>query len=136
MAFSPSQVDYKTIDECFRQNEDLGVYPGLGTFHMYHRIDGKLVAVNVIDILKEVFVSGYCIYDPEMNFLSLGVVTAIRELEYIRLIQEKYNSNMKYYQLGELVVTCPKVNYKLNYKPGFMICPRTKKLVPIDKCLD
>lgn len=53
---------------------------------MYHRIDGKLVAVNDIDILETVFVSAYCIYDPDMNFLSLGVVTAIRELEYMRLL--------------------------------------------------
>ena len=114
----------------------MGVYPGYGTFHMYHRIDGKLVAVNVIDILKRTFVSGYCIYDPDMNFLSLGVVTAIRELEYMKLIKAKYNPHLKYYQLGELVVTCPKVNYKLKYKPGFMICPRTKSIVPIEKCID
>lgn len=52
IGFSPSLPDSKYIDETFRdKNEDLGVYPGKGTFHMYHRIDGKLVAVNVIDIL-------------------------------------------------------------------------------------
>lgn len=73
------------------------MYPGYGTYHMYHRIDGKLVAVNVIDILNEVFVSAYCLYDPEMSFLSLGVVTAIRELEYFRMIKEKYNPNLKWY---------------------------------------
>ena len=75
----------------------MGVYPGYGTFHMYHRIDGVLVAVNVIDILSEVFVSAYCLYDPAYNFLSLGVVTAVKELEYLRLIKEKHNPQMKYY---------------------------------------
>jgi hypothetical protein len=39
---------------------------------------------------------------------------------------------MKWYQLGELVLNCPKVNYKLNYKPGQLICPRTKKMVYFD----
>ncbi|CDW91315.1 arginyl-trna--protein transferase 1 [Stylonychia lemnae] len=136
MAMSPSEPDYKYIDSKFRVDKDMGIYPGYGTFHMYHRIDGKLVAVNVIDILRETYVSGYCIYDPEMHFLTLGVVTAIRELEYMRLIKAIYNPQLKYYQLGELAVTCPKVNYKLKYKPGFMICPRTKAYVPIEKCLD
>jgi arginine-tRNA-protein transferase len=79
------------VDEYFREFNDEGIYPGNGTFHMYHRIDGKLVAMNVIDILKNVFVSAYCIYDPEYNFLSIGVVTAIRELEYMRLIKKYFN---------------------------------------------
>jgi len=26
-------------------------------------------------------------------------------------------------------LNCPKVNYKLNYKPGKLICPRTKAIV-------
>ena len=104
---------------------------------MYHRIDGKLAAVSVIDILPTLLVSDYCIYDPDLNFLSLGVITALRELEYIRLLKRDYLPNLKYYQLGEMVVNCPKVNYKMNYKPGLIICPRTKRLIPLDEqCLD
>jgi len=34
------------------------------------------------------------------------------------------------------VLDCPKVNYKLNYKPGLLICPRTKKMVPFDDVKD
>lgn len=41
-----------------------------------------------------------------------------------------------WYQLGELVLDCPKVNYKLNYKPGTVIDPRTKKLVLFDDAKD
>jgi arginyl-tRNA--protein-N-Asp/Glu arginylyltransferase len=47
----------------------------------------------------------------------------------MKLIADKFNSYMRIYQLGELVLNCPKVNYKLNYKPGKLICPRTKKMV-------
>jgi hypothetical protein len=39
------------------------------------------------------------------------------------------------YQLGELVWNCPKVNYKLNYKPGYLICPRTKQKVLLDEAI-
>jgi arginine-tRNA-protein transferase len=64
---------------------------------MYHRIDGRLVAVGVIDILKHIFNSAYFLHDPEYSFLYLGVIGAIREFEYMRLIKEKYNPQLKYY---------------------------------------
>jgi len=134
MAQSPSLIDCQKVDETFREFKDEGVFPGFGTWHMYHRIDGKLVAVSVIDILKETFVSCYCLYDPEFSFLSLGVLAAVREFEYMRFLKKNYLPTLKYYQLGEMVITCPKVNYKLNYKPGLVICPRTKKLISYDEC--
>ena len=65
--------------------------------------------------------------DPRRKaLLSLGVIGAIHEIEFMKMIRNKYNPNLRYYQLGELVLNCPKVNYKLNYKPGLLICPRTK----------
>ena len=64
---------------------------------MYHRIDGKLVAVGVVDILKTFFNSAYFIYDPEYSFLNLGVVGAIRELEYMRMAKRKFNHYMQFY---------------------------------------
>ena len=125
---APSLWNSKAIDDTFHTFKDEGVYPeAYGTYHFYHRIDGKLVAVGVIDITKTFFNSAYFIYDPEYMFLSLGVVGAIRELEYCRLIRKKFNPNLWYYQLGEMVINAPKVNYKLNYGPGTVICPRTKR---------
>ena len=80
---------------------------------MYHRIDGKLIACGVVDITKQVMNSAYFVYDPDYSFLNLGIVGAIIEIEYMRMIKMKYNPHMKFYHLGELVITCPKVNYKL-----------------------
>ena len=37
---------------------------------------------------------------------------------------------MIWYHLGELSIHAPKVNYKLNYQPGYIICPRTKERLP------
>ena len=31
------------------------------------------------------------------------------------------------------MLNCPKVNYKLSYQPGFLICPRTKRMVPFNE---
>ena len=82
---------------------------------LYHRLDGKLFAVSVLDICSTVMNAAYFIYDPDYRFLNPGVVGAIIEMEYMRLIREKFNPNLKYYHLGELSIKCPKVNYKLNY---------------------
>lgn len=115
-AQSPMIFTSGKIDETFRVFKDEGVYPECyGTYHMYHRIDGKLAAVGVIDTTRTIFNSAYFIYDPEFSFLKMGIVGAIRELEYMRLIREKFNPDLVYYQLGEMVPSCPKVNYKCSY---------------------
>mmetsp|Transcript_33500 Transcript_33500/g.32568 ORF Transcript_33500/g.32568 Transcript_33500/m.32568 type:complete len:204 (+) Transcript_33500:58-669(+) len=100
---------------------------------MYHRIDGQLVAIGLFDILSTIYNSDYFIYDPAFNFLHLGVVGAIIEMEYMRLIKEQHLPTLKYYFLSEMVASCPKVNYKINYKPGLVTCPYTKQLVEYDK---
>jgi len=71
---------------------------------MYHRIDGKLAAIGVIDICpNSVFNSAYFMWDPDYKFLNMGTVGAIVELEYMRLLRMKYKkSNLKWYHLGEL----------------------------------
>lgn len=48
-----------------REFKDEGVYPGLGTYHYYHRIDGKLVAVGNNDITNSILNAQYFIYDPD-----------------------------------------------------------------------
>lgn len=127
IATSPMYFKTTNVDKFMHTFEDEGVYPNcLGTYHMYHRIDGKLVAIGVIDICKRFFNSAYFIYDPEYKFLNLGVVGAIREMEYMNMIIKNFNPDLTFYQLGEMVPCCPKVNYKLNYQPGMVICPRTK----------
>ena len=125
-----SPMFFKTtdIDERWHAWKDEGVYPKhKGTYHMYHRIDGKLVAFGVIDICTRFFNSAYFVYDPDYKFLNLGVVGAIREMEYMRMVKKHFNPMLHFYQLGEMVPSCPKVNYKQNYQPGMVICPRTKR---------
>lgn len=62
--------------------------PRPGSYHMYHRIDGELVAVGVIELTSSYFNSGYFIYKSKYSYLNLGVVGAIIELEYCRKLQE------------------------------------------------
>jgi len=82
---------------------------------MYHRIDGELVAIGVIDLTSSYFKSCYFIYKKKYSYLNLGVVGAIIELEYCKKLKDSWQKSLSYYHLGELVIDCSKVNYKLNY---------------------
>ena len=78
------------------------LYPDYyGTYNLIHRLDGKIVAVTVIDILTNYLSSLYCYYDPDFSFLDLGVVTAIREIEYMKSFQELIDKNFTYYTMGK-----------------------------------
>ena len=118
--------DFTEVDEG-RDFVEEPIYPGRGAFHCYHRIDGKLVAVGVLDITEKMVNSKYFLYDTSYAQLYLGVVGAIHEIEYTKMLQKQYAPKIELYQLGDLVLGCPKVNYKLNYKPGLVSCLRTKK---------
>jgi arginyl-tRNA--protein-N-Asp/Glu arginylyltransferase len=82
---------------------------------MYHRIDGELVAIGVIDLTSSYFKSCYFIYKKKYSYLNIGVVGAIIELEYCKKLKDSWQQSLSYYHLGELVIDCSKVNYKLNY---------------------
>lgn len=112
--------------------KDEGVYPQYyGSYHIHHRIDGKLVAINVWDITECTLSSIYTFYDPEYSFLSLGHVTAVREMEYMRKIQKEYNSSMRYYYMGYYVHNCQKSMYKEHMHPQNLLCPITYTYVPL-----
>ncbi len=79
---------------------------GYGSFHQYYRLDGKLIAVGVLDVLHSCalkrsrappffraqpepdldlcvvscrcLTSVYFFYDPDYAFLSLGVYSALK----------------------------------------------------------
>lgn len=51
---------------------------GYGSYHQHYRINGKLVAVGVIDILINCVSSVYFFYDPDFAFLNMGIYSAIR----------------------------------------------------------
>lgn len=75
--------------------------------------------------------SVYTFYDPEYSFLSLGQVTAVREIEYMLKIRKKYNEKMRYYFMGYYVHNCQKSVYKEHMHPQELLCPKTYTFVPL-----
>ena len=97
-----------------------------GTFHQQYRLNGKLVAVGVVDISQSGISSVYCFYDPEMSHLSLGKYVALREIDFARAHQ------LEYYYLGFYIPTCPKMSYKGEYKPSELLCPTSLNWYPLE----
>ena len=94
------------------------IYPKkYGTYNFIHRIDGKIVAVGIWDILPTCLSSVYLYYDTDYQFLDLGVFTAIREIEYAKSFHDLIDNNFKYYMMGFYCETVQKLRYKGFYQP-------------------
>lgn len=104
----------------------------MGCFHMVHRIDGRLVAYGVVDNLPGGLSSVYFIYEPEFKFLSLGVVGALKEIEFV---QQQLSERYRYYYLGYYIDNCQKMRYKAEYAPAELLCPVTYRWVPYEACV-
>lgn len=63
---------------CHLQEEGGSLPHGYGSFHQLYILDGKVIAVGVIDILPKCVSSVYLYYDPDYSFLSLGTYSALR----------------------------------------------------------
>ncbi|XP_060027139.1 arginyl-tRNA--protein transferase 1 isoform X11 [Erinaceus europaeus] len=107
---------------------------GYGSFHQQYWLDGKIIAVGVIDILPYCVSSVYLYYDPDYSFLSLGVYSALREIAFTRQLHQK-SAPLSYYYMGFYIHSCPKMRYKGGYRPSDLLCPETYVWVPIEQCL-
>uniref|UniRef100_H3C2F8 Arginyl-tRNA--protein transferase 1 n=1 Tax=Tetraodon nigroviridis TaxID=99883 RepID=H3C2F8_TETNG len=106
---------------------------GYGSFHQQYWLDGKIVAVGVIDILPTCVSSVYLYYHPDYASLSLGSYSALREIAFTRQLQ-KQSPKLSYYYLGFYIHSCPKMRYKGQYRPSDLLCPETFAWVPIEQC--
>uniref|UniRef100_A0A452J6L8 Arginyl-tRNA--protein transferase 1 n=1 Tax=Gopherus agassizii TaxID=38772 RepID=A0A452J6L8_9SAUR len=93
------------------ENPPSGPDCGYGSFHQQYWLEGKIIAVGVIDVLPYCVSSVYLYYDPDYTFLSLGVYSALREIAFTRQLHEKA-SELCYYYMGFYIHSCPKMRYK------------------------
>lgn len=95
-----------------------------GTFHQLYYLDRKLVGVGIIDVVPKGIVSIYMWYDisKEISKLSLGVYSALKEIEYVQEMSRS-NPSMQYYYLQGWNRGNPKLSYKAMYMPEDFYCP-------------
>ncbi|XP_058652693.1 arginyl-tRNA--protein transferase 1 isoform X1 [Onychostoma macrolepis] len=107
---------------------------GYGSFHQQYWLDGRIVAVGVLDILPSCVSSVYLYYHPDFSSLSLGTYSALREIAFTKQLQQQ-SPKLAYYYLGFYVHSCPKMRYKGQYQPSDLLCPETYTWMPIERCI-
>ena len=105
---------------------------GYGSHYMQFRIDGRLVAVSAVDVLPRCLSSKYAFWDPDLAHLSLGKVTACKEIEWVRRASVE-SPQLSYYYMGYYIDTCPKMAYKADYKPSELLCVKNLQWYPAEQ---
>ncbi|CAL4098601.1 unnamed protein product, partial [Meganyctiphanes norvegica] len=112
-----------------------GPTEGFGSFHQQYWLDDKLIAVGVLDVLPQCISSVYLFYDPDFAFLSLGTYASLRETALVREIHRQGALDFKWYYMGFYIHSCPKMRYKGQYTPSYLLCPDTYTWQPIEPCI-
>ncbi|MCP4132229.1 MAG: arginyltransferase [bacterium] len=75
-------------------------------------LDGELIAVGFLDRSSEALSSVYFVYNTAYEYLSLGTLSVLKEIEYAASLQ------LKYYYLGYYVAENGSMAYKNRYHPN------------------
>lgn len=106
-----------------------------GSYHVRYRLNGRLFAVGVVDVLPSCLSSVYLFYDPAFASLSPGVLSALQEIAWVSA-ESARKPGMKYYYMGYYIHSCAKMRYKAAFVPSEMRCPDTRVWVPTkDACV-
>jgi arginine-tRNA-protein transferase len=110
---------------------DLSSSAGLryGSYHQLYRLQGRLVAVGVLDLVSSGLSSVYCFYDVEHRDLVLGKYTALKEIEFCQ------QNRLSYYYMGFYIHSCEKMRYKGEFHPSELLCCKTNQFVPLSECV-
>ena len=81
------------------------------TQFLEYRLDGRLVAVAVTDVVSDGVSAVYSFFDPEMVRHSLGTYCILKQIEYAKELE------LDFVYLGYWIKDHPKMHYKVNFKP-------------------
>ncbi|KAK7417774.1 Arginyl-tRNA--protein transferase 1 [Neonectria magnoliae] len=99
----------------------------LGSYHHCYRLDGKLVAVGVLDLLPNCVSSVYFFYHESIHMHAPGKLGALYEIALA--MEEGYG----WWYPGFYIHSCPKMRYKIDYSPQFVLDPVTLEWDPLDR---
>ncbi|KAI1366115.1 arginine-tRNA-protein transferase [Xylaria arbuscula] len=97
----------------------------LGSYHMCYRLDGRLVAIGVLDLLPHAVSAVYFLYDESIHDWSPGKLGALREISLA------LEGNYRWWYPGFYIHTCPKMRYKMDYSPQQILNPSTMEWVEV-----
>lgn len=87
----------------------------LGSYHQCYRLDGRLIAMGVLDLLPHAVSGVYFLYHSDFEKWSFGKLSALREAALA--LEEGH----EYYYMGYYIHGCKKMRYKGDYKPQYVL---------------
>ncbi|KAL1411670.1 Arginyl-tRNA--protein transferase 1 [Vanrija albida] len=126
-------------------DEDITYSPGAdtqhlpqhyGSYHLLYRVNGKLIGISVIDVLPACVSSVYFIWDPDWAWAALGKLSALFEVALARQMAAAGAEGLKWLYMGYWIADCPKMRYKGEYAPSFLLDPGTNQFHPLTTKLD
>jgi arginyl-tRNA---protein transferase len=99
----------------------------LGSYHQCYRLDGVLVAIGVLDLLPHCVSAVYFLYHESVQQWNLGKLGALQE---IALAKE---GGYRWWYLGFYIHNCPKMRYKIDYSPQYILDPESLEWDLLDK---
>ena len=111
--------DTITFERFFRflQKSPLPPDGNFGTWHADYCIDNVLFATSIFDLWPNGLSSAYCFYDPEMRYLSPGIVSCLIEIALTAYLGQINILGNQYYHLGYYLESCQKLRYKACFGP-------------------
>lgn len=110
-----------------------------GTYHCSYMLDGKLIALAVLDMLPKCLTSVYFLYDTSLKDLNLGIYSALIEIAMTRAISKRQldtTPSQLTYHLGFYVHECKKMLYKSRFRPSYLMCSETNQYVETEACFE
>ncbi|MCJ1288582.1 Arginyl-tRNA--protein transferase 1 [Xylographa carneopallida] len=99
----------------------------LGSYHQCYRLDGRLIAMGVLDLMPQCLSSVYLMYHECVNDWEFGKLSALQE---IALAVE---AGYRYYYMGYYIHSCTKMRYKSTFHPTSVLDPETYDWDPLDQ---
>jgi arginine-tRNA-protein transferase len=98
----------------------------LGSYHQCYRLDGRLIAMAVLDFLPHAVSGVYFIYHRDFEKWSFGKLSAVREASLA--LERGYG----YYYMGYYIHSCRKMRYKGDYRPQHVLDLHSMQWDPLD----
>jgi arginine-tRNA-protein transferase len=99
----------------------------LGSYHHCYRLDGRLIAMAVLDLLPHAVSGVYFLYHRDFEKWSLGKLSALRETALA------LEGGYEYYYMGYYIHSCLKMRYKGTYKPQHVLDLESFEWSPLDE---
>lgn len=103
--------DGEMADATIAEYEDFLVAPWCDTRFLEFRLEGRVVAVAVTDVLDDALSAVYTFYDPALQQRSLGVNAILHQIDLAR------SEGLTWLYLGYWIGNSRKMSYKGRYRP-------------------